>query len=389
MTSKTAIRGARIFDGSNWHEGKVLVVEGERFGGIVAQDNVPRDARGVDYDGQWIVPGFIDLQVNGGGGAQFGDMTSVEAIRTITSAHARFGTTKLLPTLITDTPETTELALEAGRAARTARVPGYLGLHLEGPHLSLARKGAHDPALIRTMQDADLARLLRFRSHAGVLLTTLAPESVTIDQVKTLTEAGILVSIGHTDADAKTAQAYFAAGATLVTHLFNAMSPLTHREPGLVGATLDAPHVFAGLIADGYHVDPVAMRVALRAKAGPAKIFLVTDAMSPIGTEMNGLKLNGREIFRSNGRLTLADGTLAGADIDMLSSVCTAVRHLKLPVEEALRMASLYPAEAVRLENSHGRIAAGFIADLVVLSPTLAHVATWIDGEQKTGLTAS
>ncbi|HWU65235.1 MAG TPA: N-acetylglucosamine-6-phosphate deacetylase [Ensifer sp.] len=380
MTSTTAIRGARIFDGHKWHENKVLVLDGDRFAGLVEPYDVPPGAEYVDYDGQWLVPGFIDLQVNGGGGAQFGDVTSLEAIRTITAAHARFGTTKLLVTLITDTPETTELALQAGHAAQAARVPGYLGLHLEGPHLSLARKGAHDPALIRPMQAADVERLLRYHSGVGVLLTTLAPENATLEQVKILTEGSILVSIGHTDTDAKTAKAYFAAGASMVTHLFNAMSPLTHREPGLVGAALDSTHVFAGMIADGYHVDPIAMGIALRAKAGPAKIFLVTDAMSPIGTGMTGLMLNGRQIFRRDGRLTLADGTLAGADIDMLGCVKTASNLLDLPVEEALRMASLYPAEAVGIAGTHGRIAPNFVADFVVLSPALDHIATWIDG---------
>ncbi|MCD2172353.1 N-acetylglucosamine-6-phosphate deacetylase [Rhizobium sp. C4] len=384
MTSTTAIRGARIFDGGQWHEGKVLLVEGDRFAGIVAESDVPSEAQNVDYDGQWIVPGFIDLQVNGGGGAQFGDATSVEAIRTITSAHARFGTTKLLPTLITDTPQTTELALEAGRDAHAARVPGYLGLHLEGPHLSIARKGAHDPALIRPMETSDVERLMRFRSEVGVLLTTLAPENVSLQQVSTLTDAGILISLGHTDTDAKTAQAYFGAGAAMVTHLFNAMSPLTHREPGLVGAALDAPQVFAGLIADGYHVDPIAMGIALRAKKAPGRIFLVTDAMSPLGTDMTGFMLNGRQIFRRDGRLTLADGTLAGADIDMLGCVRTAHRLLGLPIEDVLRMASLYPAEAVRISGSHGRIKAGFVADFVALSPDLDHIATWIDGKQQT-----
>lgn len=380
MTSTTAIRGARIFDGSDWQEGKVLLISGDRFAGIVEPNDVPAGTREIDYDGQWIVPGFIDLQVNGGGGAQFGDVTSLDAIRTITAAHARFGTTKLLPTLITDTPETTELALQAGREAHEARVPGYLGLHLEGPHLSLARKGAHDPALIRPMESADVERLLHHRSDVGVLLTTLAPENASIEQVRSLTDAGILVSLGHTAAEAKTAQAYFAAGASMVTHLFNAMSPLTHREPGLVGAALHEPSVFAGLIADGYHVDAMAMGIALRAKVGPGRIFLVTDAMSPIGTEMTGLLLNGRQIYRRDGRLILEDGTLAGADIDMLGCVRSVIRLLGMPLEEVLRMASLYPAQAVHLQRTHGRIAAGFVADFVVLTPGLDHIATWIDG---------
>jgi N-acetylglucosamine-6-phosphate deacetylase len=380
MTSTKAIRGARIFDGTVWHDGKALVTTGDRVMGVVEADRVPLDATGVDYDGQWIVPGFVDLQVNGGGGAQFGDVTSLEAIHTIAEAHARFGTTKLLPTLITDTPETTERALEAGKAAQETRIPGYLGLHLEGPHLSLARKGAHDPRLIRRMEQQDLDRLLRYCSGVGVLITTLAPENVFVQQVATLAEAGILVSIGHTDTDAGTAAAYFAAGARMVTHLFNAMSPLTHREPGLVGAALHDGRIYAGMIADGFHVDPIAMEIALRAKNGPGRIFLVTDAMSPIGTNMTGLMLNGRQIFRQDGRLTLADGTLAGADIDMLSCVRKAVQLLDLPLEEALRMASLYPAEAVRQQDQLGRLAPGYVADFAVLTPELDHVATWIDG---------
>lgn len=380
MTSLTAIRGGHIFDGDQWHEERCLLLEGSRIQAIVAADGISPGTKTVDYDGQLIVPGFIDLQVNGGGGVQFGHETSAEAIRTITAAHAKFGTTKLLPTLITDTPDVTQAALEAGKQANNEKVPGYLGLHLEGPHLSLARKGAHDPALIRRMEEIDLERILACRSSAGVLMTTLAPENASVDQVRMLANAGVLISIGHTDTTAANASAYFDAGACMVTHLFNAMSPLTHREPGLVGAALHDSHVFAGLIADGFHVDPIAMEIALRAKKGPGRIFLVTDAMSPIGTDMTGLELNGRHIYRQGGRLTLADGTLAGADIDMLSCVRFVAERLKLPLEEALRMASLYPAQAARVERTNGRLAADYVADFVVLSPNLEHVATWIDG---------
>ena len=380
MTSTTVIRGARIFDGAQWHEDASLLIEGSSVQAIVAAAEIPSGAAIVDYGGQIIAPGFIDLQVNGGGGVQFGHETSAEAIRAITAAHAKFGTTKLLPTLITDTPEVTEAALEGGRKATAEKVPGYLGIHLEGPHLSLARKGAHDPSLIRPMEQQDLDRILSYRSSAGVLMTTLAPENVSPDQVKTLADAGVLISIGHTDTTAANAFTYFEAGASMVTHLFNAMSPLSHREPGLVGAALHEGRVFAGLIADGFHVDPVAIEIALKAKQGPGKVFLVTDAMSPIGTDMTGLELNGRQIFRRDGRLTLADGTLAGADIDMLSCVRFVIERLNLPLEEALRMASLYPAQAARVERSNGRLATGYVADFVVLSSELEHVATWIDG---------
>lgn len=382
MSSLTALRGARIFDGLDWHDGKSLLMAGDTFAGIVSDGDVPSDAASIDYNGQWIVPGFIDLQVNGGGGVQFGEATTVEAIATIAAAHARYGTTKLLPTLITETAAVTEAVLEAGLAAQAAKVPGYLGLHLEGPHLSLARKGAHDPSLIRPMEATDLQRLLRFRDQVGVLLTTLAPENATLDQVKALAGGGIVVSIGHTDTTAETAARYFSAGASMVTHLFNAMSPLSHREPGLVGAALDNANVFGGLIADGYHVDPIAMGIALRAKRGPGRIFLVTDAMAPIGTDMTEMVLNGRRILRANGKLTLSDGTLAGADIDMLACVKFAASHLDMTLEEAIRMASLYPAEAVGIDKTHGRLGAGFKADCVVLDPHLSHVATWIDGKR-------
>ncbi|RYE63792.1 MAG: N-acetylglucosamine-6-phosphate deacetylase, partial [Rhizobiaceae bacterium] len=187
--------------------------------------------------------------------------------------------------------------------------------------------------------------------------------------------------LGHTEASYDTAAAYAKAGIRTVTHLFNAMSPLGHREPGLVGAALDTGALYAGLIADGIHVHPAAMGAALRAKAGPGKIFLVTDAMSTIGTDMTSFTLNGREILRKDGRLTLADGTLAGADIDMISSVRYVHRNLGLSLEEALRMASAYPAQAARIENRKGFLKPGYDADFVVLGADLSMKSTWISGE--------
>ena len=259
-------------------------------------------------------------------------------------------------------------------------MPGFLGLHLEGPHLSLARKGAHDPALIRPMQDEDLAQILSSHSMFDALMTTIAPESVTPEQVARLAEAGIIVSIGHTNSGYATVRTYVEAGARTVTHLFNAMSPLAHREPGVVGAALDIGSLYVGMIADGIHVHPVAMGVALRSKRGPGRIFLVTDAMSPIGTDMTSFTLNGREILRRDGQLTLADGTLAGADIDMISSVRFVHERLGLSLDEALRMASIYPAEAARLSDRKGALKRGFDADFVVLTPELGIHSTWIGG---------
>lgn len=376
----TAITGGRIFDGRQWHEGKSLIVENGRVAAISAE--IPVDARRTEADGALVVPGFIDLQVNGGGGVMFNDEPTPEGIASIARAHARFGTTKLLPTLITDNRAVTAEARKAGREAAARALPGFLGIHLEGPHLSVSRKGAHDPDLIRPMEPADLDALSAYRNEAGLLLTTLAPESVTPDQVKSLAAAGVAVSLGHTDTTCANALAYFEAGARMATHLFNAMSPLGHREPGLVGAAIHSPSAFAGMIADGFHVDPVAMGVALRAKRGPGRIFIVTDAMSTIGTDDTGLLLNGRQIFREGGKLTLADGTLAGADIDMLSSVLFVHRTLGLPLEEALRMASLYPAEAMGVADRFGGLLPGHAADFILLEPSLSIRSVFIDGTE-------
>lgn len=375
-----AISGARIFDGDTWHEGSALLISDGRIDAIVTEDHVPTDARKVDAAGSLLVPGFIDLQVNGGGGVMLNDEPTVEGLRTICRAHARFGTTALLPTLITDTPEVTAAVIAAGKEAIARELPGFAGLHLEGPHLSLARKGAHDPSLIRPMEERDLDMLLTCREVFPALMITIAPENVTEEQVSALAKAGFIVSLGHTDADFQTAQRYAHAGAGSVTHLFNAMSPLGHREPGMVGAALHMGGLHAGLIADGIHVHPAAMKVALRAKQGPGRVFVVTDAMSTIGTDLTRFTLNDREILRRDGRLTLADGTLAGADIDMLASVHFLHRSLELPLEEALRMVSAYPAEAACLSARKGALKPGLDADFVLLGQSLEMESTWIAG---------
>ena len=382
MSERKAITGARLFDGIEWHDGAALLIEAGRVKAIVAAGDLPAGATIVDAHGLLLVPGFIDLQVNGGGGALLNAQPTLESIRQICSAHAKFGTTALLPTLITDTREVRTATIAAGLQAKAAGVPGFLGLHLEGPHLSVARKGAHDPALIRPMDDADLKEMLDCARALGTLMVTVAPENATKEQVRALADAGAIVSLGHTDVGYETAVSYAKAGAKTVTHLFNAMSGLGHREPGVVGAALATGTLHAGLIADGYHVDPASMGVALRAKTGPGQIFLVTDAMSPIGTDMTSFELNGREILRHGGRLTLADGTLAGADIDMLSSVRFVHEKLGLPVEEALRMASAYPADAMGISSHKGRVLPGADADFVLLTSELAMGSTWIGGNQ-------
>jgi N-acetylglucosamine-6-phosphate deacetylase len=377
-----ALTNARIFDGFNWHENSALLIEDGKVVGIVAKIELPSGGTQIDADGAIIVPGFIDLQVNGGGGVMLNDDQSVEGIRHICEAHAKFGTTALLPTLITDTREITAGTIKAGLEAKAAKIPGFLGLHLEGPHLSVARKGTHHPGLIRPMEDIDLERLLAIGHSFEALMITIAPENTTLEQVTALADGGFTVSLGHTNASYETAKAYSDAGARTVTHLFNAMSPLENRTPGLVGAALDLGSLSTGIIADGFHVHPASMGIALRAKQGPGRIFIVTDAMSTIGTDMTGLTLNDRQIYRKDGRLTLADGTLAGADIDMLSSVLFVHQTLGLDFEEAVRMASLYPAQAVRIADRKGRLQVGYDADFVVLTENYDMISTWIGGNE-------
>jgi N-acetylglucosamine-6-phosphate deacetylase len=379
MTAVFAVTASRIFDGRTFHHDAALVVDGSKVGAIMSQSKLPPGMKTLPADTGLVVPGFIDLQVNGGGGVLFNNQPDVAGIETICAAHARFGTTALMVTLITDTAEIRNTAIAAGCEAAQGAVPGFLGLHLEGPHLSIARKGTHDPSLIRQMTQADLAYLESQAGSFGLPMITIAPESVSPEQVRRLVAAGYRVSLGHTDCECAQIPAYVEAGATLVTHLFNAMSQLGNREPGLVGAALSSPQLHSGLIADGFHVDPVSMRVALAAKQGPAHIFLVTDAMSTIGTTSSGFDLNGRAVYRRDGRLTLADGTLAGADIDMLSCVRFTHERLGLSLEDALKMASLYPAEAIGA-TSKGSLAAGQDADFLVLDENLDLHSTWIGG---------
>ncbi|WIJ24121.1 N-acetylglucosamine-6-phosphate deacetylase [Devosia sp. RR2S18] len=381
MSDLLAVVAPRIFDGFEWHDNAALLIEFGHVAAIVHSDAVPARSETVHLEGGFVAPGFVDLQVNGGGGVLFNNDPSLSAIRTIIAAHAQFGTTALLPTLITDSVEINTAAIAAGKAAAEQALPGFLGLHLEGPHLSLPRKGTHDPALIRPMTDADLDRLVAARQVLPNLLCTVASETVDSQQISALAGAGIIVSLGHSDATHATASAAFEAGATMTTHLFNAMSQLGSREPGVVGATLAHPTIYAGLIADGIHVHPASIQVALAAK-GAEHIFLVTDSMSQTGTDIAELTLNGRTITRADGALRLADGTLAGADLDMIDAVEFMHSHMGLPLETALNMASLVPSRALGIDAQHGHLRPGARANFVQLSPGREVRTTWINGKK-------
>lgn len=351
----TAYAGARIFDGEAWHDDAALVVAD---GLVQSIGPVPAGAVRVALDGGVLAPGLTDLQVNGGGGHLVGPGTTTDDLALVCATHRVFGVTGLLPTLITDTAEVTDAVLAAGAAAARRKVAGFLGLHLEGPHLSLSRKGAHDPALIRPMDEADLVRLERARGTLPHLLVTVAAETVTPEQIARLVRAGIAVSIGHSDASFDVTAAAIKAGASMATHLFNAMSQIGNRDPGVVGAALHHGSVWAGLIADGIHVNPATLGLARRAKTGPGRIFLVSDSMSQAGTDMASFELNGRTIYRRDGALRLGDGTLAGADLTLDAAVRYMHLTFGLKLGECLRMASLYPAQAIGA-NGLGRLVPG------------------------------
>jgi N-acetylglucosamine-6-phosphate deacetylase len=372
--------GARLFTGERFLDGHGLLVEGGRIVAVLAEAEVPAEAERIGLGGGVLAPGFIDAQNNGGGGVLFNDEPEADALGRFAAAHARYGTTALLPTLVTDRLDVMAKAVEAGRAAIAQRVPGIVGLHLEGPFLSVARKGAHDPALIRPLTDADVDSLIE--SGLETLLVTVAAENAAPRQIRRLADGGIVVSLGHTDASYETAMAAADAGARGVTHLFNAMSQLQHRSPGVVGAALDHGGLWCGIIADGHHVHPAALTAALRAKKGPARLLLVTDAMPTAGHEGDVFHLNGRRVTRRNGVLTLDDGTLAGSDLTMDVALRYTVRQLGVALDEALRMASLYPAMFLGLDDRRGRLAPGYRADLVHLDDRLAVTRTVIGGQR-------
>lgn len=351
--------------------------------GIVAQTDVPEGADLRWLDGGVIAPGFVDLQVNGGGGVMFNADPSVATLRLMAAAHGRLGATTILPTLITDRPEVTRAAIKAVQGAVTDganAVAGIAGLHLEGPHLAKGRKGAHDGSLIRTMNAQDLQLLCDAAQTLPVLKVTCAPESVTLKQMRVLANAGVILSLGHTDASYDRCVAGAGAGAVCVTHLFNAMSQLGSREPGVVGAALRDGRLSAGLIADLVHVHGTTIKLALAAKQGPGRVFLVSDAMAVAGTGDQSFTLNGRKITRRNGRLTLEDGTLAGADLDL----ATALGNLcALGVErvQALAMATTYPGEVLTPGGDKGKLCQDGAADFVHLSDAMELRNVWRAGK--------
>ncbi len=326
----TALTGARIFDGTRIVDGYAVIIDGERIAAVVPEREAPAGARKV---AGLIAPGFIDVQINGGGGILFNDAPTVAGIAAIGAAHRAHGVTGFLPTLITDTREQMSAAIAAARSAISAKVPGALGIHVEGPFISLERKGVHAARFIRAMEAEDIAILCQ--PTGGKTLVTLAPEVVPPATIRQLAAAGVIVAAGHTAASSEQVAAARAAGLTGFTHLYNAMPPLAGRAPGPVGAALDDAEAWASIIADLHHVSAQALRVAIAAR-GWQRTMLVSDAMPTVGADLAEFTLHGRTVRLAGGKLTTEDGGLAGAHLAMDMAVRNAVAGLGLPLEAAL-----------------------------------------------------
>ncbi|HZZ90269.1 MAG TPA: N-acetylglucosamine-6-phosphate deacetylase [Caulobacteraceae bacterium] len=372
-----ALVNGRVMTERGLAEGLAVRLGGDRIAALGPREEVAGGAEIRDLDGALLLPGFIDIQVNGGAGLLFNDAPTVATIAAIGDAHRRFGTTGFLPTLISDDLETVRAAIAATRAAIEAGVPGVLGAHIEGPFLNVRRKGIHEASKLRRT-DAGSFDLLTSLG-AGRTLVTLAPEQTSLETIERLAKAGVVVSAGHSNASYATVRAALDRGLTGFTHLFNAMSPLASREPGVVGAALEDSEAWCGIIVDGVHVDPVVLKLALRLRPH-SRFNLITDAMPCVGSAESSFLLQDKTITVRDGACFDADGTLAGSALDMAGAVRNAVRLLGLDLADASRMASRNPAEFLGLDHELGRIARGCYADLVLLDDELQVLETWIHG---------
>lgn len=374
---RTALLNARTLLDPGITVGEAVLIEGERIVAVVKPSDIPRGYARRDLQDALLLPGFIDIQVNGGGGVLFNDVRNLGELASIGAAHRRFGTTGYLPTLISDDLEVIARAIALIEQALTKRLPGILGIHIEGPFLNPARRGVHDASKFRALDEPAFELLTSLRQ--GETVVTLAPETTGTDMIGRLSAAGVVVSAGHTNATYNQIRSALGAGLRGFTHLFNAMSPLTGREPGTVGAALEDIHSWCGLILDGHHVDPVALRLAMRCK--PVNRFmLVTDAMPTVGMPDDRFMLQGRAITVHDGMCMDAQGTLAGSNLDMAAAVRNAARLLDISLAQAVRMASEYPAAFLGLDHELGRIAAGYRANFVIADDALNVLDTWIDG---------
>ena len=370
----TALTNARVVLRNQICSDLCVVIEGGRITGI---GDAPSNCDQVDLGGQLLLPGFIDVQVNGGGGRLFNDDPSVETIAIMAAAHRRFGTTGLLPTLISDELSVVERAIGAVGEAIDSGVPGVLGVHIEGPFLSNVRRGIHLASMLQQFDDRFIDVLCA--PHQGKTLLTIAPECIIPDQISRLVEAGVIVCAGHSDADYETVRAAINAGMSGFTHLFNAMSQLSSRAPGMVGAALEDRATYAGIIVDGHHLHPATFRVGLQAK-GTDRLMLVTDAMPTVGAEDQEFMLQGRAIRREGDRLLSQEGVLAGSTLTMAAAVANAIEQGGIDLPSAAAMATATPARFLGIGDETGAIEVGLRADLVAMRDDFTVAASWIEG---------
>ena len=378
MTS-VAFRNCRVLARNRLCEGLAVVVHDGQIEEICPEDQLLANGFEVhDLDGMLLLPGFIDVQVNGGGGILFNERTDVDGIRSIAEAHYQYGTTGFLPTLISDELDVVERALRASERAIDEGIPGVLGVHIEGPFLNPERRGVHDQNKLRRLTAETVASLKPL--HNGKTVLTLAPEAVDRDAVANLVSSGFIVCAGHSDASYDETILALERGLRGFTHLFNAMSQLGAREPGVVGAALDDRDSWCGVIADFHHVNPASLRIAHRCK-GADRLMLVTDAMPPVGSDMKRFRLLDKIVEVSDGVCRDQNGTLAGTALDMATAVRNMMNATGVALPEAVNMASASPAAFLRLGERVGTIDVGKRANFVVADDDLQVAMTWIDGK--------
>ena len=371
---KQYYRPHRLFDGKRFVEQPIVTVEN----GLIADISFEQPQAEVIELAGLLAPGYIDVQVNGGGGVLFNNVPELATLQTMVAAHASYGTTAMLPTLITDDIEVMQQGADAIAAAIAQQLPGILGVHFEGPHLSVAKKGVHPKEHVRGIREAEWAVFAR--QDLGIKLVTLAPETVTPAEITRLKELGCIVSIGHSNADYQQTADAIAAGASGFTHLYNAMSPLSSREPGVVGAALTAEHTYCGIIIDHHHVHPQVAKLAFKCK-GADKLVLVTDAMALIGSEQTNFELFGEQVELNGDKLQIATGQLAGSHLSMQQAVQNCVNDLELSLADSLNMASLTPANWLGIAQNYGSLTVGKRADWVVLDAQLNVIQCCIAGQ--------
>ncbi|MBV8175586.1 MAG: N-acetylglucosamine-6-phosphate deacetylase [Verrucomicrobia bacterium] len=361
--TRFALRGARLFDGDRVLEDHAVLINGERIERVVSHHECPSGWEVIDVGHSFVTPGFIDLQLNGCGGVLFNDAIAPETLEAMHRTNLKSGTTGFLPTLITTSEENMRRALAVVANYRDQGHGGVLGIHLEGPYINPERRGIHSLAAIGRPSPDMVACVIAHGRRFPVLLT-LAPECNDLRTLKELVAGGVIVSCGHSNARYEEALAGFEVGVRAATHLFNAMSPWTGRDPGLVGGILDHKEVAAGIIVDGKHVHYASVKIAKSIKQ--ENLFLITDAVTPTGTSMTSFQFAGQTIYVKDGRCVNEDGTLGGALLTMIEAVANCVRCVGIPMPEAIRMAGLYPARVLKRDRDLGRLAMGYIANLAV-----------------------